>query len=811
MPITNQAANRTVSTRVRLTIKPLIWLIAAMMTGCAALASQQFEDLFGESSPKSRWVEADSFEGRVFHQDVQPLLEQRCVHCHACYDAPCQLKLTSPQGIDRGMHSELVYDGTRLLATAPKRLYLDAHNTEEWRAKGFQPVLNERRNTSEANLQASLLFRAITQRQTQGAFHQTVLPDSYDFGLSRDQQCPTAEQYDTFASQYPDWGMPYGLPALSDSEYTTLTDWIQRGGLLPRPAPLNGNLQDQLQQWEQRFNAQGDPESEPYKRQALVSRYIYEHIYLYSLYLGDDTSTRFHLVRSRTAPGEPIDIIATRRPYDDPGVAIPYYRLVVDQESRVAKTYIPFRLNEARWDNWHSLFYGHPYAVTSLPGYDEEIASNPFITFHDIPVDARYRFLLEHSLETIMSFIKGPVCHGQVAVNVINEQFWVFFVNPNLHYGSEASDFLESQVHHLDLPAKNSSNSLPISSWISFSDQQKEYLSAKSTFIRQEMKANHILLDTRLIWDGDQQTGSNNPNAALTVMRHFDNATVIQGLLGKPPKTAWLIDYPLLERIHYLLVAGFDVYGNVGHQLVTRLYMDFLRMEGEVNFLLLLPKEEREKVRRYWYRDTSTTIKDYIFSDLISLDINSAIPYRSNQPQMELYRLLEHKLAPVLNRDYQPQSGALSGTALTTLDSLEDLRGSGLHQLPELSLLLVTRQQQPLELISLVHNRAHANISSLLDEEDALRPEEDTLTLARGAVGDYPNVLLRVEEEQLPELVKQIANMQTSADYSALLDRFGVRRSSKDFWQVSDAIGQLYQQQWPLRSGILDYNRLQNR
>jgi len=48
-----------------------------------------------------------------------------------------------------------------------------------------------------------------------------------------------------------------------------------------------------------------------------------------------------------------------------------------------------------------------------------------------------------------------------------------------------------------------------------------------------------------------------------------------------------------LECIHYLLVAGFDVYGNIGHQLSTRLYMDFLRMESEFGFLALLPEETR--------------------------------------------------------------------------------------------------------------------------------------------------------------------------------------------------------------------------
>ena len=65
----------------------------------------------------------------------------------------------------------------------------------------------------------------------------------------------------------------------------------------------------------------------------------------------------------------------------------------------------------------------------------------------------------------------------------------------------------------------------------------------------------------------------------------------MDGLHGDFPETAWIIDYPLFERIHYLLVAGFDVYGNAGHQLNTRIVMDFLRMEGENNFLAFLPVE----------------------------------------------------------------------------------------------------------------------------------------------------------------------------------------------------------------------------
>jgi hypothetical protein len=58
-----------------------------------------------------------------------------------------------------------------------------------------------------------------------------------------------------------------------------------------------------------------------------------------------------------------------------------------------------------------------------------------------------------------------------------------------------------------------------------------------------------------------------------------------------------VIGYPLLERFHWLLVAGFDVCSNVGHQWLSRLYMDFLRMEGEFNFLSFLPSEQRLAVR----------------------------------------------------------------------------------------------------------------------------------------------------------------------------------------------------------------------
>ena len=37
-----------------------------------------------------------------YWRDVQPILERRCVVCHGCYDAPCQLNLTAYEGVARG-------------------------------------------------------------------------------------------------------------------------------------------------------------------------------------------------------------------------------------------------------------------------------------------------------------------------------------------------------------------------------------------------------------------------------------------------------------------------------------------------------------------------------------------------------------------------------------------------------------------------------------------------------------------------------------------------------------------------------------
>jgi len=64
---------------------------------------------------------------------------------------------------------------------------------------------------------------------------------------------------------------------------------------------------------------------------------------------------------------------------------------------------------------------------------------------------------------------------------------------------------------------------------------------------------------------------------------------VVKGSVGDTPLIGWVVDYPTLERLHYLLVAGFDIYGTAGHQIASRTYMDILHRMPKITFYASCP------------------------------------------------------------------------------------------------------------------------------------------------------------------------------------------------------------------------------
>ena len=715
------------------------------------------------------------------YAEVRPILERRCVVCHGCYDAPCQLKLGAWEGIARGASATAVYEQSRLLQARPSRLFVDAQRASEWRQQGFFPVLNERAPTAEANLAASLLYRSL------------ALKREHPLGVSNDRKhsCPRIETFDAYARESPMAGMPYGLPALTPGEHEALTRWLAAGAPYEGPPALSSEAARQVAAWETFLN--GDS-----LKERLMSRYLYEHLFLGFLYLDGDPAQRpFRLVRSATPPGMPVSPIATRRPYDDPGVARPYYRLVPEPEAVLAKTHLPYRLSAARMAKFRAWFLAAPYKVDALPDYALETSSNPFVAFAALPVDSRYRFLLDEAEFFIMNFIKGPVCRGQMALDVIEDRFWVFFVDPQVGAGAAAAELLARQAQELRLPAEWGSNSPVLIPWRQYAEHETRYLEAKNRVLK-DVRA----LDLSVVWDGDAGT---NPNAALTVFRHFDSASVVQGMVGEPPKTAWVIGYPLLERIYYLLVAGYDVYGNAGHQLNTRLYMDFLRMEGEFNFLVLLPQAARVPTRDHWYRGSSDATKEYVYGRKAQLNRETGIAYRTADPQRELYGLLRARLAPALGPRFDLSS--IKEAALRRdLEALRAVPGASTAWLPEVAFVRVDEHW-----FTLLRDTGHSNVSNLLFEEKRLLPGENALTVVPGFIGAYPNAIYQVARAELPAFAQAIRGLASEDDYRRFADHFAVRRTDPAFWATSDAMAEAYARSAPREAGLFDYNRLENR
>ncbi|EOA6541889.1 TPA: fatty acid cis/trans isomerase [Vibrio vulnificus] len=778
----------------------LILAVVTLFAGCATYAGLNYDQLFGEAEVRDRTEHIQSAQSEFFMHDVKPIIENRCVVCHACYDAPCQLKLSSVEGIDRGASKTLVYQGTRLTATAPTRLFEDAQTTQEWRDAGFHPVLNERVQTGVANIDAGLIARLLQQKERHPLPQQDQL-EGFDFSIDREQTCPTIEEFDQYERTNPSWGMPFGMPNLSAKEHQTLMAWLENGAIMNDHLPLTREQAAEITRYEQMFNKSS-------RKNQLAARYIYEHLFLSHLYFSElEGEPRFFtMVRSSTPPGEPVQRIVTRRPYDDPGIERVYYRIIPEQGTIVDKTHMPFALNSQRMKDWKAWFIDADYVVEQLPSYDPEIAANPMSAFIDLPVKARFKFMLDNAQNTIMAYIKGPVCRGQLALNVINDRFWVFFLDPDKADLPEVNEFYRSQADNLKLPGELESNTLPVTNWVKYSAQQARYLEAKSEFINHWFK-NGTHLTTDIIWDGN----GTNPNAALTVFRHFDSASVVQGLVGEKPKTAWVLDYALLERIHYLLVAGFDVYGNFGHQLITRMFMDFLRLEGESNFIALLPADMRHQEQSSWYQQQNRQLSDFLQRNVVPFSQPTSVVYKTDDPKSELFDILRRQVSPILNSRYEIVDTGMSLKNEALLKSLNLVKGEKLLPIPQITMLMVKADSGKEQLYTLLHNNAHLNISSLFNEEKNRDPANDDLTIVRGVVGSYPAAFFSLNENQVAEFVQIITSMESEQDYVKLLDKFAIRRSSTNFWSFSDKVHTWYRNDQPIEFGLLDYNRFENR
>lgn len=734
---------------------------------------------------------------------AKEVIENRCVTCHSCYSSPCQINMQSYAGLLRGANKKVVYDGRRLLPQHPTRMFIDAQSAEEWRDNfDFFPILNRK------SPEKSLLLQAVDEK------NRRTTPGKKLYSTQSGLTCPKEDQFNSYIKANSSRVMPFGFPALDTMRLKHLKDWGRQG--FPGPDSTSQvtdsdlpALKTEVIKWETFLN-RSDPKSK------IVARYLYEHWFMAHLHFPHIQNRSFRIVRSKSAAPGMISEIASLRPYDDPEIADFSYRLLPIVETIMHKNHILFPLGDQQleWVTENLLNGKWLVEPMSAPGYDAKSSANPFLTFQQMPLKGRYEFFLHNARYFVMSFIRGPVCEGQVAVNVIQDRFIVFFLAPEFDLAVNDPQFLQEAVEMLILPAAGKSSPIEVY-YDTYKNQQKKYAE-----FRAKKYSKSAPYSFPAVWDG----GGHDRNAALTVFRHFDNAGVIQGAWGGPTKTVWVMDYPIFERMYYLLVAGFNVFDNVFHQASTRMYMDNLRVESENNFLYLLPEQSRHPVRDSWYVGQDAQEKMKVENKLFSASYKSDTPLYSGHGNLDsadivanyTRSLIQNRLKAVVG-DRDHFHCCLFDNPIekdSNIGSLSQLTRPGLafaQYMPEMTILAYTDTKgKTAEVLFLTKETGHKNVSFLFDEQERLNPVEDRLVITRDWVGSYPNFLIYIDSSRLGSFSSELAGAMTKQNVENVLEKYGTSRTNPGFWQTYDVFESLLNSKFPLEYGRLDISKYVN-
>ncbi|MBJ9974999.1 fatty acid cis/trans isomerase [Pseudomonas sp. S75] len=735
-----------------------------------------------------------------YTRDIQPILTQKCVACHACNDAACQLNLGSGEGAQRGASKVPVYQGERSEAVPTTRIFYDAQGEAAWRKKGFYSVLDAQGS------QAALMARMLELGHKTPLVPNAKLPDEIVLGLDRNNMCPLPHEFDAYAGAHPKEGMPLAVTGLTDQEHQTLQRWLAAGAPVEsQPIQPNAREARQIADWEALLNRPGASE-------ALVGRWLYEHLFLAHVHFeGGEPGHFFQWVRSRTPSGQPVDLIASRRPNDPPGSDF-YYRLMPVQGVIVHKTHITYAMGPQKLARVKQLFYSGNWHTDALPGYGPQRRANPFETFEAIPAQARYQFMLDNAEYFVRTFIRGPVCRGQIATDVIRDNFWALFQDPAHDLYVTDAVYRGQATPLLAMPGQIDDVGSVLSLWRAYRDKRNDYET-----LRREAYAQVPPPNWSTLWTG-------NDNALLSIFRHFDSASVSKGLIGDVPLTMWLFDYPLLERTYYQLAVNFDVFGNLSHQLQTRLYFDLIRNGAEVNFLRLMPASKRGAILDDWYQN-SGKVKMWLDYTDIDTDTPSGLQLSEHHAERDfglklLQRSASLNVAPdPINRCTgaycsRPQMNEEFRNVEQSLSRLVSRPAAGLKvigQLPEATMLRIVGQDGQRQVYSLLRNRAHSNVAFLLGEAYRYQPGLDTLTLYPGVLSSYPNFMFNIPANEVTEFVEDLeAARDDTGKFDAIVQRWGVRRSHPQFWEYFHDLSKFIEETDPVETGVLDMNRYEN-
>jgi len=754
-------------------------------------------------TPSSNFIESSFYTSKV-----QPILNNRCVACHTCNEAPCQLRLDSYAALLRGISKHDM--GFEKFGSSPTRMK-DYSSLEEWRKRGFFPVIPDRpeeTSSSESKNPTpfSLLLSSLNLgRANTGEFSLETLRPQFD----GTHTCPTNEKaFKEFAKTNSSVGMPMGFPSLNEDDYSTLQKWGEMGFPAPSSEELESQNQptpevaQQIQVWEDTFHQSN--------KSQLMARYIYEHVFTTHIHFKNSPySEWYELVRSYTAHPSPIEEIVTPRPMDPPPPpkgqnsfsGQVYYRFKRITSTLARTSHIPWELDEKMRKHLVTLFLQPPWPLRTPdpsdystrradvvnPLYDKDVTNplyttdNPFIYFDQIPAKIRYQFLLENSLIITNGMIRGPVCSGRIATNAIRDHFWVYFIKPESDVTVFKPEIGEKEWISL--------NDKPSTSLTKFA-ASPEYVSGMKYFKPEGFSTNDI-------WTGFD----NDPNASLTILRHETSASVHHGQTAGLPKTVWILNFSNFERIYYNLVAEYKHWGSTPHKVSTWVSMSLHRSEAEERFISFLPLPLRSKVHDEWNQGAGGFLQKFLTRDRTDVEIPANVTVTEKSPVKDLIIQLQDKFSKKQINIQSDSNPKIASWDTTFQEEVTQSRPpiAAVKFFPDIVYLKISDT-----VYTLLNHRSFKFNNVIAGEKFAYEKEKNIIALVPGLLGDRPEYFVELKEDQLHQFISDLQNLQNYPAWVLFKNKYFIRRNNPQFWSTYDWFNQWQREHHPEEPGVID-------
>jgi len=209
------------------------------------------------------------------------------------------------------------------------------------------------------------------------------------------------------------------------------------------------------------------------------------------------------------------------------------------------------------------------------------------------------------------------------------------------------------------------------------------------------------------------------------------------------------------------------------------------------------------------------------------LDVESVSGYRTDDPQRELYQLLEQRFRSIGQSEHdldrcrqaaciKADNSDFRKRVDRAMQKIADASGSNLAVFPDVTFVRVRTDDDPLTdmAYTLIRNNAYTHVTSMFQDASAEANrdfEHDSLTVVDWLEGSYPNFFFVIDIDNVEKFAEHHRSIQTRDDYEQFVARYGVRPSNENFWHHADWFHDQHAREKPVLSGLFDLNRYRNR